>query len=65
RARQAISDTVSDIDIDEQLAELKEIASNISQYVLNMIVVFVLQTLVFPLLFLWLTYRALVAVMQH
>ena len=65
RARQAISDTVSDIDIDEQLTELKEIASNISQYVLNMIVVFVLQTLVFPLLFLWLAYRALIAVIQH
>lgn len=44
-------------DYDEQLDALKLEAENISQQVINMIVVFVMQTVLLPLLFLWLLIR--------
>ena len=62
RAKQMFDDASSAIDIDQQISELRDIAANISQSVLNMIVVFVLQTLIFPLLFLWLSYRSIVMI---
>lgn len=48
-----------DFDIETQLESVKNTADMISQQVINMIVVFILQTLVFPLLFLWVTFRLL------
>jgi len=44
-------------DFEEQVAALKSEADNISQQVINMIVVFVMQTLILPLFFLWLMVR--------
>ena len=64
-ARQLLDSATDAMNIDEQLDDLKQIAAEISQYVLNLIVVFVLQTLVFPLMFLWLTYRLVIAVMRY
>lgn len=62
RAKQMFDDASNAIDIDQQITELRDIASNVSQSVLNMIVVFVLQTLIFPLLFLWLSYRSILLI---
>ena len=64
RAKQVFADASDAIDIDQQINELRDIASDISQSVLNMIVVFVLQTLIFPLLFLWLAYRSILLIAQ-
>ena len=50
------------LNIDQQLEDLKLAASEMSEYALNMMVVFVLQTLVFPLLLLWLAYKSIVRV---
>jgi len=44
-------------DFEEQVEALKSEADNISQRVINMIVVFVMQTFILPLLFLWLMVR--------
>ncbi len=65
QARRMMQSASSMLDIERQLAALKQTASEVSEYALNMIVVFVLQTLVFPLLFLWLAYRLLAAIIQY
>jgi hypothetical protein len=44
-------------DFEEQVEALKSEADNISQQVINMIVVFVMQTFILPLFFLWLLVR--------
>lgn len=44
-------------DFEEQIEALKSEAENISQQVINMIVVFVVQTFILPLFFLWLMVR--------
>ena len=45
------------MDFEKQLEALKQTAAEVSEYVLDMIVVFLLQTIVFPLLFLWLAIK--------
>ncbi|MEL0068186.1 MAG: hypothetical protein VW874_07975 [Gammaproteobacteria bacterium] len=62
RTKQLLDDASEAMNIDTQIAELKAIAADISESVLNMIVVFILQTLLFPLLFLWLMYRLILGV---
>ena len=62
RTKQLLDDASEAMNIDSQIAELKAIAADISESVLNMIVVFILQTLLFPLLFLWLMYRLILGV---
>ena len=57
RARQMMQNASSALDMDRQLERLKQTAAEVSETALNMIVVFVLQTLIFPLLFLWLAYK--------
>ena len=47
------------LDFDKRIAEYKEVASQASEEAINLIVVFVMQTLLLPLLFLWLLVRAL------
>lgn len=47
----------SSMEIQGKLDALKNKAAEISEYALNMIVVFVVQTLLFPLLFLWLAVK--------
>ncbi len=59
RAKKVFNDASDAVNIDHQMTELKEIAADISESVLNMIVVFVLQTLIFPLLFLWLSIKVI------
>lgn len=42
------------IDIDARVEEYKVAAANVSEYTIDLIVVFVLQTIIFPLIFIWL-----------
>ena len=65
RAKQLVDDATDAVDVDAQLDKVKAIAADISESVLNMIVVFMLQTLLFPLLFLWLTYRSVIYVARQ
>ncbi|HED33282.1 MAG TPA: hypothetical protein ENJ08_03570 [Gammaproteobacteria bacterium] len=50
--------TQQGLDFEKQIGALKQTVADISQQVINMIVVFVVQSIIFPLLFLWLAYRA-------
>ena len=52
------------VDIQSQLTSLKKTVDEISQYVLNMIVVFVLQTLVFPVVFLFFAYKLMLKLLK-
>lgn len=54
RAKQWFDETNNSLDFSAQLESFGEAADKISQQVINMIVVFVLQTLLLPLMFLWL-----------
>lgn len=53
---QSASDSV---DVKDQLDALSQAAAELSEYVLDMIVVFLLLTVIFPLLFLWLAIKLL------
>jgi len=53
-----INKTQQNLDFEKQIDALKQAVADISQQVINMIVVFVVQSIIFPLLFLWLAYRA-------
>ena len=58
KAERWLNNTQQSLNIDQQMNSLKQAVSDVSQQVINMIVVFVIQTLVFPLLFLWLVIRS-------
>ncbi|VAW62151.1 hypothetical protein MNBD_GAMMA11-973 [hydrothermal vent metagenome] len=58
KAERWLNSTQQSLDIEKQIDALKQSAAKISQQVINMIVVFVAQMIIFPLLFLWLIYRA-------
>ena len=49
--------TTQSINVNARLAEYEAQLSNASEYIIDLIVVFLLQTLVFPVLFLWLGLR--------
>lgn len=59
KAQQWFASSASQLDISQKLESLKQSADEISRQVINMIVVFVLQSLLLPLLFLWLLIRLL------
>lgn len=59
RAQQWFSSSASQLDVSKKIDSLKQSADEISRQVINMIVVFVLQSLLLPLLFLWLLIRLL------
>lgn len=54
RVYQSASDAV---DVDSRLDKIKQAAAEMSERILDLMVVFIVQTLLFPLLFLWLAYR--------
>lgn len=62
KIQQQYQSAVSALDLEQRLAELKEAVADVSESALNMIVVFVMQTLILPLLFLWLTVKLIKAV---
>ena len=56
---QALYDSAADaMDIQQQLASLKQTVSDVSQHALNLMVVFVLQTIILPVLFLFIVYKS-------
>lgn len=59
RAQQWFSSSASQLDVSKKIDSLKQSADEISRQVINMIVIFVLQSLLLPLLFLWLLIRLL------
>jgi len=58
KVEQWFDQTKKSLDVKTQMSSLKQAAADVSEQVINMIVVFVVQTIIFPLLFLWLLIRA-------
>lgn len=58
----SVAEWLSAMSISARMAQLQETASNATTSIVNLIVVFVLQTIVIPLVFLWLFVEALKAV---
>ena len=59
RLSSMIDDSLQSMDVADRLARLKESASNASEHIINLIVIFVLQTIILPLVFVWLLVEAL------
>jgi len=59
-----LDQTKQSLDIEKQMKSLKQAVADMSQQVINLIVVFVMQTIVFPLLFLWVLVRSAKGVMR-
>jgi len=57
QVEQWLDKTKQSLDVEAQMNSLKQAAADVSQQVINMIVVFVVQTIIFPLIFLWLFIR--------
>ena len=55
------SDWVRSNSVSERIAGLQESASNATSHIIDLIVIFVLQTIIFPLVFVWLFVEALKA----
>lgn len=49
--------TMSAMDVDKHVADLQEAVAHLTEHTINLIVVFTVQTILFPLFFLWLTVR--------
>jgi hypothetical protein len=54
RARRLYNNTAARLDIQGYIARYKSAAANASEHAINLIVIFILQTVLLPLLFLWL-----------
>ncbi len=61
---QWLDQTRQSLDVEGQMNSLKQAVADVSQQVINMIVVFVMQTIIFPLLFLWLLVIAVKSIMR-
>jgi hypothetical protein len=57
RARRLYDNASASLDIQGYIARYKAAAANASEYAINLIVIFILQTVLIPLLFLWLLVR--------
>jgi len=62
---QWMDQTKQSLDIEQQMDSLKQAASDMSHQVVNLIVVFVVQTIIFPLLFLWLMIQGAKGVIRN
>lgn len=54
-----IDESLESIDVTDRLPQLKDSVSNASEHIVNLIVIFVLQTIILPLAFLWLFVESL------
>lgn len=59
RLSTAISESLQSMNVEGRLNRLKDSATNASEHIINLIVLFVLQTILLPLLFVWLLMEAL------
>ncbi|HSH29804.1 MAG TPA: hypothetical protein VK971_07850 [Thiohalobacter sp.] len=57
RAQRAYDSMVGSLDLETRTAELRATLARVSEHTIDLIVVFVLQTVILPLLFLWLLIR--------
>jgi hypothetical protein len=57
QAQQWLGQQAARLDVQERIAALEATATEVSRQVINLIVVFVAQTVILPLLFLWLMIR--------
>lgn len=55
--RRDLQSTMSAMDVDKHVTALQEAVGQLTEHTINLIVVFTVQTILFPLLFLWLTVR--------
>lgn len=62
---QWMDQTKQSLDIEQKMNSLKQAASDMSHQVVNLIVVFVVQTIIFPLLFLWLMIQGAKGVIRN
>jgi len=62
---QWMDQTKQSLDVEQQMNSLKQAASDMSYQVVNLIVVFVVQTIIFPLLFLWLMIQGAKGVIRN
>jgi len=62
---QWLDQTKKNLDVESQMDSLKQAAADVSEQVINMIVVFVVQTIIFPLLFLWLLISSAKGIMHR
>lgn len=58
KAKRIFNSTSQSMSINRQIEKYQEIAAETTRHAINIIVVFILQTILIPLLFLWLTYKA-------
>jgi len=58
KAKRFLNSTTQSISINSQITKYQQLASDTTEHAINIIVVFVLQTVLIPLLFLWLTYKS-------
>ncbi|MEM7258865.1 MAG: hypothetical protein AAF404_15930 [Pseudomonadota bacterium] len=58
KARNIYQSMTSKFDFDGMLNDYRQSAENVSEHAVNLIVVFLLQTIIFPLVFLYVVYRA-------
>lgn len=64
RAKNFYNSMTAKFDFDGMLEDYRKSAENVSEHAVNLIVVFVLQTVLFPLLFLYLIYRLFKSVIR-
>jgi len=58
KAKRFINSTTQSVSINKQIDRYQQLASDTTEHAINIIVVFILQTIMIPLLFIWLTYRS-------
>jgi hypothetical protein len=63
-AKRAYASAADSVNVERRIEAFKLAAADISEHAINLIVVFILQTILFPLLFLWLMLQALKAVIR-
>ena len=64
KIKRAYASASNAIDIDGRLDRMKQTASDMSEKILNLMVVFLVQSLLFPLLLLWLAYRLMLQLLR-
>jgi len=62
RLESIFDESLESINIADRLARMKDSASNASEHIVNLIIVFVLKTIILPLLLLWLLVVGLKAI---
>lgn len=56
-----INSTIDTFDVDKRVAELKAEVESLTNHIIDLIVIFTMQTILFPLLFLWLSLKLIKA----